>query len=256
MKIIRTTEDLQAYRKTLANSVGFVPTMGALHAGHCALIEAAKARHQHVVVSVFVNPMQFNEAKDLECYPRTEAEDQRLLETLGVSALFLPPVTALYPEGDHYAVDELLLSQDRCGAARPGHFRGVLTVVLKLLNLVQADAAYFGEKDYQQFELIQGMALALFLKTRIESVPTVREADGLAMSSRNRRLTKTQRRLAAKLYPCLLDSESDDAAHAALGLAGFSVDYVTSAKGRRFGAVRVGAAPDEIRLIDNVRIKL
>ena len=125
MKIIRTTKDLQAYRKTLANSVGFVPTMGALHAGHCALIEAAKTRHQHVVVSIFVNPMQFNEAKDLECYPRMEAEDQRLLETLGVSALFLPPVTALYPEGDHYAVDELLLSQDRCGAARPGHFRGV-----------------------------------------------------------------------------------------------------------------------------------
>ena len=255
MKIIRTTEDLQAYRKTLANSVGFVPTMGALHAGHCALIEAAKTRHQHVVVSIFVNPMQFNEAKDLECYPRTEAEDQRLLETLGVSALFLPPVTALYPEGDHYAVDELLLSQDRCGAARPGHFRAVLTVVLKLLNLVQADAAYFGEKDHQQFELIQGMALALFLNTRIESVQTVREVDGLAMSSRNRRLTKTQRRLAAKLYPCLLDSESDDAARAALSLAGFSVDYVSSVEGRRFGAVRVGVAPDEIRLIDNVRIK-
>ena len=254
MKIIRTTEDLRAYRTTLDGAVGFVPTMGALHAGHCALIEAAKARHQHVVVSIFVNPMQFNEAKDFEGYPRTETEDQQLLQALGVSALFLPPVMALYPKGDHYVVDELLLSQDRCGAARPGHFRGVLTVVLKLLNLVQADVAYFGEKDYQQFELIQGMATALFLSTRIESVPTVREADGLAMSSRNRRLSKSQRRLAAKLYPCLLDSESDDAARAALSHAGFAVDYVTSTKGRRFGAVRVGAAPDEIRLIDNVRI--
>lgn len=255
MKVIRTTEDLRAYREPLDGCVGFVPTMGALHAGHCALIEAAKARHQHVVVSIFVNPLQFNEAKDLECYPRTETDDQQLLETLGVSALFLPPVTALYPEGDHYAVDELSLSQDRCGAARPGHFKGVLTVVLKLLNLVRADTAYFGEKDYQQFELIQGMAAALFLSTRIESVPTVREADGLAMSSRNRQLTEAQRRLAAKLYPCLLNSESDDAARAALIHAGFAVDYVTSAKARRFGAVRVGVAPDEIRLIDNVRIQ-
>ena len=255
MKIIRTTEGLQAYRKTLDDSVGFVPTMGALHAGHCALIEAAKARHQHVVVSIFVNPKQFNQAKDLECYPRTESDDQQLLETLGISALFLPSVTALYCEDDHYVVDELLLSQDRCGAARAGHFRGVLTVVLKLLNLVQANAAYFGEKDYQQFELIQGMASALFLNTRIESVPTVREADGLAMSSRNRRLTKAQRMLAAKLYPFLRNSESDDAARSSLSHAGFSVDYVTSAKGRRFGAVRVGAASDEIRLIDNVRIK-
>ena len=252
MKIIRTTQALRAYREKLEGSVGFVPTMGALHAGHCALVSAAKAQHQHVVVSIFVNPMQFNEAKDLAGYPRTETEDQQLLEGMGASALFLPSVAELYPEGDHYAVDEALLSRDRCGAARPGHFRGVLTVVLKLLNLVQANAAYFGEKDYQQYELIKGMAAALFLNTVIEPVPTVREPDGLAMSSRNRRLTPQQRALAANLYPCLLNSDSDQAARQALSDLGFTVDYVTSVKCRRFGAVRVGAENDEIRLIDNV----
>src|SRR3954471_6110189 len=184
-------------------SIGFVPTMGALHAGHERLIQQARDECDRVVVSIFVNPLQFDRADDLERYPRTLDADAGACERLGVDLLFVPTVREMYPIQPASTVDPGLLAAPLCGAYRPGHFRGVATVVLKLLNIVDADRAYFGEKDAQQLAIVRRMAPDFNLRVTIIGVPTVREGDGLALSSRNVRLNTRERSLAPRLYRAL-----------------------------------------------------
>ena len=210
MQICRTVADIRAavalYRRDGA-SVGLVTTMGALHAGHMQLVAEAKGTHDKVIATIFVNPTQFGNPADLESYPRTEATDLAMLEAAGVSAVFIPPVTEIYPEGDETIVETTELANMLHGLVRPGHFRGVATVVCKLFNIIQADAAYFGEKDYQQLQVIRRMVRDLNMPIRIFGVATVREADGLAMSSRNVRLTPEDRAAAVCLSRALNAAE-------------------------------------------------
>lgn len=210
MQICRTVADIRAavalYRRDGA-SVGLVTTMGALHAGHMQLVAEAKGTHDKVIATIFVNPTQFGNPADLESYPRTEATDLAMLEAAGVSAVFIPPVTEIYPEGDETIVETTELANMLHGLVRPGHFRGVATVVCKLFNIIQADAAYFGEKDYQQLQVIRRMVRDLHMPIRIFGVATVREADGLAMSSRNVRLTPEDRAAAVCLSRALNAAE-------------------------------------------------
>jgi pantoate--beta-alanine ligase len=184
-------------------SIGFVPTMGALHDGHLALIRAARDRDDVVVVSIFVNPTQFNAGQDLKKYPRDLPRDLALAEGAGADLVFAPPAAELYLPGASTWVDVEGLTEGLCGAARPGHFRGVCTVVTKLLNIVGPRRAYFGEKDAQQLAVIRRMVRDLDMRVEIVACPTVREADGLAMSSRNVRLTPQARAQAPVLYRSL-----------------------------------------------------
>ena len=183
--------------------IGFVPTMGALHAGHERLIQQARDECARVVVSIFVNPLQFDRKDDLERYPRTLESDLEACERIGVDAIFHPGVEEMYPTPAACTVDPGHLATHLCGAFRPGHFRGVATVVLKLLNIVRADRAYFGMKDAQQLAIIKRMVADFDVPVAVVGVPTVREADGLALSSRNVRLNARQRQLAPRLYQAL-----------------------------------------------------
>jgi pantoate--beta-alanine ligase len=230
-------------------SIGFVPTMGALHAGHRALLERARAESDHVVLSIFVNPAQFNDPSDLARYPRTLEADLAVAGGLA-DCVLSPSADELYPDGYRYRVTENEVSARGEGAHRPGHFDGVLTVVLKLLNLVRPHRAYFGEKDWQQLQLVRGMAGALFLPVEIVPCATVRDPDGLALSSRNRRLSPAARAQAAAFPRLLRDSPDAAGAGRALRSAGFEVDYVDEDHGVRRGAVRL----EGVRLIDNVRV--
>lgn len=184
-------------------TVGFVPTMGALHAAHGALIQRAREESDFVVVSIFVNPIQFDRNEDCERYPRTLHEDVEFCTALDVDAVFAPYATEMYAAQQMTFVEVSSLSERLCGEFRPGHFRGVATVVSKLFNIVQPDKAYFGEKDAQQLAIIQKMVTDLNIPVTIVPVATVREPDGLAMSSRNRHLDPEQRRIAATLYQAL-----------------------------------------------------
>jgi pantoate--beta-alanine ligase len=239
---------LQAQHRAAGRRIGFVPTMGALHAGHASLFAAAKRACDVVLASVFVNPTQFDESRDFETYPRTFAADEALMAQAGVDVVFVPSVAEIYPGGTHYSVQEDALSRELCGAHRPGHFSGMLTVVLKLLQIARADRAYFGEKDYQQLQLVRGMAQAFFIETEIIGCPIVREADGLALSSRNARLSPDERALAPQFHATLATAPDPTTARRLLSELGFAVDYVEDRAGRRFGAVRLGST----RLIDNV----
>ncbi len=230
-------------------AVGFVPTMGALHAGHRALLERARAENDRVVLSIFVNPTQFNDPADLARYPRTFAADLALAEGLADDVLAPLPVE-LYPDDYRYRVTETELSRRWEGAHRPGHFDGVLTVVLKLLNLVRPDRSYFGEKDWQQLHLVRRMVEALFMPGEIVACATVRDFDGLALSSRNRLLSGSARRHAS-IFPLVLRAAPNAAsATGELHAAGFKVDYVADHQGVRLGAVQL----ENVRLIDNVRL--
>ena len=208
MKICRTVADIRravaAYRLA-GESVGLVTTMGALHAGHMALLETAKDRADRVVATIFVNPTQFGDTADLDAYPRTEESDLAMLVKAGVDAILIPNVTEVYLEGDETIVETTRMANILHGAVRPGHFRGVTTVVARLFNMVQPDLACFGEKDYQQLQVIRRMVRDLHFPIRIVGVPTVREADGLAMSSRNVRL-RSQDRAAAVVLSRALDA--------------------------------------------------
>ncbi|HET8691403.1 MAG TPA: pantoate--beta-alanine ligase [Steroidobacteraceae bacterium] len=253
MKTVEDVAELVALRRApVAGGTGFVPTMGALHAGHLSLVARSKAENAQTVASIFVNPAQFDDPGDLARYPRTLEEDLAVLERAGCDLVFLPRAREMYPDGYRYRVTESEFSQELEGASRPGHFDGVLTVVLKLLLLVRPERAYFGEKDYQQLRLVEGLVQAFFLDTTIVRCPTTREADGLAMSSRNRRLTTVERAKAPAFHRVLEESLaagwSAGEAEAALGREGFDVDYVADRDGRRLGAVRLGG----VRLIDNV----
>ncbi|NUM88279.1 MAG: pantoate--beta-alanine ligase [Bdellovibrionales bacterium] len=248
-RVIRDHEELRAWRRG-AGETGFVPTMGALHAGHEALLRRARAENEAVVLSVFVNPAQFNDPKDLENYPATWESDLSLAEKSGVDVLWAPTKEILYPDGYRYRVSEGDFSRGLCGAHRPGHFDGVLTVVMKLLQVSSPTRAYFGEKDYQQLMLIRGMAAAFFLPVEIISVPTVREADGLALSSRNVRLTAGEREKAPLIHRVMREARTAEDARARLVGAGFQVDYVEDHDGRRYVAATLGST----RLIDNGEI--
>ena len=185
------------------NSIGLVPTMGALHNGHAKLLEAARRGNDFVVASIFVNPIQFDRREDLENYPRTMEDDLLVCESHGVDLVFAPSAADLYPKEQLTFVESPMLAAHLCGAHRPGHFRGVATVVLKLFNIVQPDRAYFGEKDAQQLAIIRRMVEDLNVPVMVVPVSTVREEDGLALSSRNKHLTVAQREIAPELSRAL-----------------------------------------------------
>ncbi len=237
-------------QKLTEKTIGFVPTMGALHEGHVSLIKKSLDENDITIVSIFVNPTQFNNRDDLEKYPVQIEDDLNILKELKVDYAFLPDYKALYPDEYRYRVEENDFSKKLCGKFREGHFTGVLTVVMKLFNIVKPTRAYFGEKDFQQLLLIKGMVEAFFMDIEIVACPTVREEDGLALSSRNLRLNSDERKKAPLLYKLLKSKRSDEEVKAELEKYGFKVDYIVSLNGRRFGAAYLG----KVRLIDNVEI--
>jgi pantoate--beta-alanine ligase len=279
MRTIRTIAEMRAYlvrARAQGRSVGLVPTMGAFHAGHHSLMRAARADHDEVVVSLFVNPAQFNDTADLAAYPRTEEQDAAEAAELGVDVLFAPPDSEIYPAGFATSVQVKGLSEILEGAERgPSHFAGVCTVVTKLLNIVQPDVAYFGQKDAQQLAVVRRMVKDLDIPVRIEAMPTVREPDGLALSSRNRRLSGEDRVRALALHTALAEAqqavaegERDAArvkARATAHLGGVDAEYLaivdpesfddlTTIDGRALVAVAARVGP--VRLIDNVVLQV
>jgi pantoate--beta-alanine ligase len=210
IELIQTISGLRsrlALDRQRAAVIGLVPTMGALHAGHARLMEQARRESDCLVASIFVNPIQFNRSDDYERYPRTLETDLRFCGERGVDVVFAPSVVEMYPEPLRTHVDVARVSEHLCGKFRPGHFRGVATVVAKLLSIVQPDRAYFGEKDAQQLAVIRRMARDLNLPVEIVPVATVRESDGLALSSRNQHLSEEERRAAPVLYRALLAAQ-------------------------------------------------
>ena len=254
MKIVRTNAEMRSHRRQARGTVGLVPTMGAFHGGHHALMRAARRRCDKVVVSLFVNPRQFNEAADLEAYPRDEERDVAEAAELGVDVLYAPSVEEVYPPGFATSVSVAGLSDVLEGAVRgPGHFAGVCTVVAKLLNVVAPDVAFFGQKDAQQVAVVRRLVRDLDLADELEIrvVPTVRDDDGLALSSRNARLSPEERQAALALPRALA---TRDPARARELLDGLEVDYVEVAPFDPpvlAAAVRVGGT----RLIDNVPLE-
>ncbi|MDA1299148.1 MAG: pantoate--beta-alanine ligase [Proteobacteria bacterium] len=234
-----------------AGDIGFVPTMGALHKGHESLIARSVAESELTVASIYVNPTQFNNPDDLAAYPDTLVEDKARLESLGVDVLLLPTYSQIYPDGYRYQVEETQFSHELCGAHRAGHFTGVLTVVMKLLNIVRPRRAYFGEKDYQQYRLISDMVETFFLDVEIVPCPIVRESDGLALSSRNLNLDACSREKAPLIHQLISSELDNDEIAGRLKDSGFEVDYILSRDGRRFAAATIGRNPP-VRLIDNV----
>ncbi len=246
-KIIENLNEWRQERQQLTSSIGFVPTMGHLHAGHQSLLERSKAENDITVLSIFVNPTQFNNAADLANYPKTLEQDVAIAESLSVDYILIPDYEALYPDNYSYKITESKYSNLMEGKYRSGHFDGVLTVVMKLLMLVKATKAYFGEKDWQQLQLVTNMTQAFFVDTEVVGCPIVRDEHGLALSSRNSRLSPKQYQL-ARNFPKILASKNKPAAIInQLQKLGFKVDYVEEHDGRRFGAVWVG----DVRLIDN-----
>jgi len=278
MKIIRTKAELRTLTKTwrrAGETIGVVPTMGALHAGHLSLVEAACAATDRVIVTLFVNPKQFNSPEDLAKYPRTEHSDAEKLKPLGADILYVPDGAQMYPEGFATTVSVSGVSEGLCGASRPGHFDGVATVVTKLLLQTDADQAFFGEKDYQQLQVVRRLAEDLDLKTMIVGCPTLREDDGLAMSSRNLRLHDDARAIAPVIRSALAraataiqegTSVATALQHARSRLtdAGLhEIDYLELRgdpdlaildSADRPGRIFVAAWLDGVRLIDNIPV--
>ncbi len=249
MNIVTDIEAWQVIRNNLGNkTIGFVPTMGNLHEGHLQLCQRAKRENEVAIISIFINPTQFNEQQDFATYPRTIEQDAKLLSDHQIDYLFAPEVNQMYPDQYEIQVTETMISRELEGAHRPGHFNGMLTVVLKLLNLIKATRAYFGEKDYQQWLLVKKMVTALFISTDIIACETVRASDQLAFSSRNQRLNPTQRETAAYFPKILKQTETIEKIIATLQSHGFKVDYIAEKWGRRLGAVWL----DDVRLIDNI----
>lgn len=277
MKIIHTIKELRDWRRE-AGSVAFVPTMGNLHEGHLALVREAAKRADNVVVSIFVNRLQFGQGEDFDRYPRTLEQDAAKLAGEGVAVLFAPNEQELYPRvAQQYNVEPPNLQNELCGAFRPGHFRGVATVVAKLFNIVEPDYACFGKKDYQQLAILQGMAADLNFRVEIVPVDIGRAADGLALSSRNQYLSEAERKQAPQLYrelqaiACAVENGNRDyaaleqQAAANLKQAGWQVDYVEIRHAGNLQIAHVGdnklvvlaaARLGNTRLIDNVEIHL
>ncbi|HEZ5894104.1 TPA: pantoate--beta-alanine ligase [Neisseria meningitidis] len=277
MQIIHTIRELRAWRKN-AGKVAFVPTMGNLHEGHLALVREAKKRADSVVVSIFVNRLQFGQGEDFDKYPRTLQQDADKLEAEGVAVVFAPDEKELYPNVEQrYNVEPPNLQNELCGKFRPGHFRGVATVVSKLFNIVAPDVACFGKKDYQQFAVIKGLTEDLNFDVEIVPVDTGRAEDGLALSSRNQYLSAAERDEAPRLYR-ELKAVAESLAQGSLDYAGLerqAADHLTAAgwvvdyvEIRRADTLEVARAGDKklvvlaaaclgtTRLIDNLEIKL
>jgi pantoate--beta-alanine ligase len=277
MQIIHSIEALRQWRKS-AGTVAFVPTMGNLHEGHLALVREAKKRADNVVVSIFVNRLQFGQGEDFDQYPRTLQQDADKLKGEGVAVVFAPDEKALYPRvAQRYNVEPPNLQNELCGKFRPGHFRGVATVVSKLFNIVEPQLACFGKKDYQQLAVIQGFVEDLNVNIEIVPVDTGRAPDGLALSSRNQYLSETERAEAPHLYRelCIMAEAIkagnldyaglENAATAALMQSGWVVDYIEV---RHAGSLEVAHAGDKqvvilaaarlgkTRLIDNIEVDL
>ncbi|GIU03977.1 pantothenate synthetase [Shewanella sp. c952] len=279
-----TTESISAIRKQVlawrmkGETVAFVPTMGNLHLGHLTLVKEAKSRADHVVASIFVNPMQFGQNEDLDAYPRTLSNDQSALIAAGAELLFTPTPDIIYPKGMEAQtfVEVPLISNQLCGESRPGHFRGVATIVCKLFNIVQPDIAVFGQKDFQQLLVIKTMVEDLSMPIEIIGVETIREDSGLAMSSRNGYLTAAQKQQAAVLKQTLdkmaielcAGKQTDEvisAANIAISAAGFDNDYLDIRNAKTFNkaansdteqVILVAAYMGATRLIDNLVVKL
>ncbi len=282
METIASTKGLKERVGLLKNrrkEVGLVPTMGALHEGHLSLVRRARAENDAVVLSIFVNPAQFDRKDDYQSYPRDLKRDKELASREGVDILFVPTVQEMYPEGFSTFVEVEHLTDGLCGASRPGHFRGVATVVTKLFNIVRPDRAYFGQKDFQQTVMIKRLVKDLNLDIEIVVMPTVREADGLALSSRNRLLSQGERQAATALYRSLLKARGLFSAsgggvrdpkkivqevHDVLHKAGiFRIDYVAIVnpenleeleEARPEAVVALAAWVGKARLIDNMAL--
>lgn len=278
MEIVRTAtgldEMLQRFRLQ-EQTIGFVPTMGALHEGHATLVRQCAAENDVCVVSIFVNPTQFNNKEDLKHYPRTPEEDHTLLERTGADIIFAPSEEEIYPEPDKRVFDFGMLDKVMEGQFRPGHFNGVAQVVSKLFSFVRPDKAYFGEKDFQQLAIVREMVRQLELSVEIVGVPIVREADGLAMSSRNQRLSEEEKKNAAEIYRVLQESTrlSDDLTPGQLtdfvigeinNVRGLNVEYfeivdgntlqlISSLEKSDFSVGCIAVFCGEVRLIDNIR---
>ncbi|HWQ22778.1 MAG TPA: pantoate--beta-alanine ligase [Gaiellaceae bacterium] len=252
MRVVRTiAEARSALGPRREGSVGLVPTMGALHEGHLSLLRAARAECDTVVMSLFVNPAQFGDRDDLARYPRDEEHDLALAESAGVDLVFAPATEEMYPPGFQTWVEVTELGSVLEGAFRPGHFRGVATVCLKLFEIVRPDRAYFGQKDAQQVEVIRRLIRDLALEVELRVCPTVRDADGLALSSRNALLSAEERERALALPRALATRDREAALAQLRAVAGLEVDYVEVAPFDPpvlAAAVRVGST----RLIDNV----
>ncbi len=279
MDVVETIHDLRQRRRIqgLNQVVGVVPTMGDLHAGHLRLVDYCREQCTFTIATLFVNPLQFGPKEDFANYPRALAKDKAELEQRDVNVLFAPSIEEMYPDGQsaHTTVNVPHLSEQLCGASRPGHFNGVTTVVTKLLQITQPDFAYLGEKDWQQLTIIRQMVRQLNMPVEVVGVPTCRESDGLAMSSRNRYLTREEREIAPHLFQTLRDiathlhegstayADLEESATNQLREIGFRPDYVairdpdtlrpptaSSQSLRVFGAARLGRA----RLIDNIGV--
>ena len=275
--IAAVREHVRAWRRE-GLRVAFVPTMGNLHAGHVSLIEAARRHGDRFVASIFVNPMQFGPNEDFAHYPRTPSDDERMLEAAGCNLMFMPDVAEIYPNGSERAtrVEVPGLSRVLCGEFRPGHFEGVTTVVAKLFHIVEPDVAVFGEKDFQQLTVIRRMVEDLCLPVKLVGAPTMRDADGLAMSSRNQYLTQQERQIAPRIYATLTDiarrlesgegdfTSMEHAGVQALEAAGLRPDYFAIRQARDLTAPRLdtrhfvvltAARLGKARLIDNVQVR-
>ena len=252
MKVVRTgAETREALAPLRSGSIGLVPTMGALHGGHLALLRAARAENDTVVMSLFVNPAQFDASADLARYPRDEERDLELAGEAGVDVVFAPSHDEMYPPGFQTWVEVIELGSILEGRSRPGHFRGVATIVLKLFSIVRPTRAYFGQKDAQQVEVIRRLIRDLALEVELRVVPTVRDSDGLALSSRNPLLSPEERRRALELSRALATRDREHALAELAAADGLEVDYVEIADFDPpvlAAAVRVGST----RLIDNV----
>ncbi|MCE7929715.1 MAG: pantoate--beta-alanine ligase [Chloroflexi bacterium CFX7] len=277
MEVLITPQAMRAWRRGHSGSAGFVPTMGYLHEGHLALVRRSCEENLHTVVSIFVNPAQFGPGEDFERYPRDEVRDLELLRECGVDAVYLPSAAEMYPHGYQTVVDVQRVTRPLEGSARPGHFRGVTTVVLKLLNAVEPDRAYFGRKDAQQLRVVQRMVRDLDMAVEVVPCEIVREPDGLAMSSRNVYLSPEQRAAAPVLYRALCAArESHSAgerdANALRGLVGdliyptpgAEIEYISLADDRELDEIEgVITRPallslvvrfGQTRLLDNVEL--
>lgn len=274
MKAVNTIAEMKSVRRALKGTVGFVPTMGYLHEGHLSLVRRAKAENPTAVVSIFVNPTQFLPGEDFRSYPRDTERDLKMLGEVGTDIVFMPEPEDMYPEGYDTWVDPGKVTQRLEGACRPGHFKGVATVVVKLFNIVEPTRAYFGQKDAQQCVVIKKMAEDLNMNLEVVICPTVREPDGLAMSSRNVYLTPEERRVAPVLYKSLTlakelyDKGERDAGKIRQGMLDLlntqplgRVDYVSIADARTLEEVKIIDRPVVVslafklgkpRLIDNI----
>jgi len=280
MKVFSTIADLKAEvaaQKAAGKTIGLVPTMGALHAGHASLVKKCAAENDITVVSVFVNPTQFNDKNDLKNYPRTLEKDAELLQSVGCNLIFAPSEDEIYPEPDTRVFDFAPLDKVMEGKYRPGHFNGVAQIVSKLFDIVTPDKAYFGEKDFQQLAIIREMVKQLGLPLEIVACPIVREADGLALSSRNARLTDSQRKKAVTISKVLFESRNFAPSKSIAELTDWVIDnikkeselrveYFEIVDGNTLQAVSDWNQTDyivgcitvfcgEVRLIDNIRYK-